>query len=290
MSTPRFVPWSSRALLRALVFGLLVVLAGCAAATAQRAPAAAYDPLESMNRKIFWFNDKFDGYVLKPVATGWDKVVPTPVERSIGNFFSNLRFPVDAGNDLLQVKFKKTGVAIGRFVVNTTIGVAGFFDPASGWGLERSNEDLGQTFGFYGIPPGPYLVLPILGPSDPRDAVGLIGDSFMTVYPWFVPFVYTASSYVVNTVNSRALVLTEVNQAQEASLDFYSAVRDAYFQRRRLLINDGVEMSPKEQNELYFLDESGDSGTVEPGLGGGAAPLGAPLGPSGTGQNKGDSR
>jgi phospholipid-binding lipoprotein MlaA len=243
---------------RGALFVVLLVagtLAGCARSAARGQPTgSAYDPLETVNRKVFWFNDRLDTYVLKPVATGWDYVVPRPAQRSVRNFFANLRFPVVAGNDLLQAKMQKTGVDIARFAVNTTVGVAGFFDPATSWGLDRNDEDLGQTLGYYGCPAGPYLVLPILGPSNPRDTLGLVADSYLAVYPIFVPFVYTASASVVSTVNARALVLGEVSEAQKASVDFYSAVRDAYFQRRQVLINDGAAMSSQEEQELYFLD------------------------------------
>jgi len=250
------------------VFLLALALAGCAGAAARGVTqGGVYDPLEPVNRKVFWFNDKFDQYLLKPVATGWDWLLPGAVERSVRNFFDNLRFPVRATNDLLQVKLEHAAVDLGRFAVNTTVGAAGFFDPATTWGLVRNNEDLGQTLGYYGCPAGPYLVLPIFGPSNPRDAVGLAGDSFIAVYPIFVPFVYTFSATVVDTVNSRALVLTSVEEAKKASLDFYSAVRDAYTQRRQRLINDGSEAPTGNENELYFPDEgepAGAPGVVVP--------------------------
>src|SRR5262249_58556848 len=126
----------------------------------------------------------------------------------------------------------------GRFLVNTTVGVAGFFDPATGWGMEQHNEDFGQTLGYWGVPPGPYLVLPFFGPSDPRDTVGLVADSFSRVYPYFIDFVYTFSASGTDIVNTRSQVLTEVDQAKAASLDYYVAVRNAYEQRRDALVHD----------------------------------------------------
>src|SRR5437879_5361679 len=140
---------------------------------AQGIPAAAEnDPLEGFNRKIFWFNDHLDVYMLEPVAKAWDFVLPRRVETCISNFFWNLHFPIDTLNDALQGKFKHAGSDVGRFLVNTTIGVAGFFDPATSLGLELHWEDFGQTLGWWGVGPGAYLMLPILGPSDLRDEGG----------------------------------------------------------------------------------------------------------------------
>src|SRR5215470_10470772 len=142
-----------------------VLLGGCAAENFR----PDYDPLEPVNRKIFWFNDQVDNYVLEPVATGWDWAIPHVVQRSISNFFANVRFPIDLINNLLQGKLKNSASEVGRFAVNTTVGVLGFFDPATGWGMEAHQEDFGQTLGVWGVPPGAYLVLPIVGPSNPRD-------------------------------------------------------------------------------------------------------------------------
>src|SRR5512140_45443 len=150
-----------------------------------------HDPLEGMNRAVFWFNDQVDDYVIEPAAKGWDKIAPDRVKKSLSNFFQNLRFPIIAGNNLLQGKPIQSASDVGRFVVNTTVGVLGFFDPASDWGLAPHNEDFGQTLGYWGVPPGPYLVLPFVGPSNPRDAVGLAADSFSIVYAYFIPLEYT---------------------------------------------------------------------------------------------------
>ena len=241
----------SRAQLLAFVFALLGL--ACAPAGAADGDQADADPIEGFNRGMFWFNDHVDTYVLVPVATVWDKVMPNRVQRSIGNFFDNLRFPIVTINNLLQAKFKSAGSDVGRFLVNTTVGVAGFFDPASDWGLEKHNEDFGQTLGYWGVPPGPYLVLPILGPSDVRDGAGLVPDGFMAVYPWFVGFVYTISARAVDVVNTRSMYLKQVEEAKAASIDYYSAVRNAYIQRRKSLVNDGV--IPKEESEdLYNVN------------------------------------
>jgi phospholipid-binding lipoprotein MlaA len=224
-----------------------------------RAAAAAdeesnHDPLEGYNRGMFWFNDKVDVYVIEPVATVWDKIMPDPVQRSIRNFFGNLRFPIVAGNALLQAKFKQAASDVGRFAVNTTVGVAGFFDPATGWGLPAHDEDFGQTLGYWGTPPGPYLVLPFLGPSDPRDTVGLVADSFSTVYPFFIAYYYTFGARAIDLVNTRAYYLQQIKEAKAASIDYYSAVRNAYVQRRKRLVNDETGISEKEAEYLYNID------------------------------------
>lgn len=158
-------------------------------------------------------------------------------------------------NDLLQWKPKDAGVDVARFGVNTTVGVLGFFDPATGWGLERHDEDFGQTLGVWGVPSGPYLVLPFLGPSDPRDAGGLAVDSALSVTPWFVDWWILAAARVGETVNTRSLILDEVREAKRSSVDYYSFVRNAYFQRRRALIADTAAPGVENPEELYYIPE-----------------------------------
>ena len=243
---------------RAQSLYLTIALAGlgllCVSSPA-RAVEENHDPLESMNRGIFWFNDQVDTYALVPAATVWDKVLPSRVQRSVANFFNNLRFPIVAGNDLLQAKFIHTASDIGRFAVNTTVGIAGFFDPATDWGLEAHDEDFGQTLGYWGVPAGPYLVIPIFGPSDARDAGGLAVDGFSTVYPWFIDFVYTVGARTVDVINTRSLYLKQVEEAKAASIDYYAAVRNAYVQRRKAQVNDGAGASKEETEDLYTIDK-----------------------------------
>jgi phospholipid-binding lipoprotein MlaA len=215
------------------------------------------DPIEGVNRKIFWFNDRVDVYLLEPVATGWEFVSPKRVRTSISNFFTNLRFPIVAVNNLLQGKVVDSASDVGRFAVNTTVGVLGFFDPATGFGLEQHVEDFGQTLGVWGVPPGPYLVLPILGPSSPRDTVGLAVDYALSVTPFFVDQYILMGVRVLDAVNERSLVLEEVKDAKEAAIDYYTFMRDAYFQRRASLINDG-ETNAELEEELYHPDLDGE--------------------------------
>jgi phospholipid-binding lipoprotein MlaA len=223
------------------------------------ATGADYDPWQRMNRGIFWFNESVDHFLLEPVAKGWDFVTPEPVETSIANFFSNLRFPVVMVNNVLQGKLKPAAIDVGRFMVNSTFGIAGLFDPATIWGLPRHNEDFGQTLGWWGVPPGPYLVLPLLGPSNPRDTSGLPVDYCLSITPLFLSSFWWTGAGVINIVNARALVIEDVQQAREASLDYYVFVRNAYYQRRVALVNDQQEESGHPPtNDLYDINAIND--------------------------------
>jgi phospholipid-binding lipoprotein MlaA len=210
-----------------------------------------YDPLEPFNRKVFWFNDHVDTYVLEPVAKGWNYVLPRRVQTSISNFFWNLHFPIDMVNAALQGKFKDAGSDVGRFLINTTVGVAGFFDPATSLGLEQRWEDFGQTLGWWGICPGPYLVLPILGPSNIRDAGGLAVDTATSITPFFVDSYILLGARTVELVNVRARYLEEIRRSKESALDYYTFIRNAYLQRRAALIRDEEAPAPAAQEDLY---------------------------------------
>jgi phospholipid-binding lipoprotein MlaA len=242
----------TRLLAALLAAGLGTAALPSASALAGDDPPARtdHDPIEGVNRKIFWFNDKVDVYVLEPVATGWAKIAPLRVRNSVANFFTNVRTPIVAVNDLLQGKIVASGSDVGRFAVNTTVGVLGLFDPAARWGLEKHVEDFGQTLGVWGVPPGPYLVLPFLGSSTVRDT----GGYALTVYPFFVDSYILFAPPVVEAVNSRSLVLQEVRDAKQASLDYYSFVRNAYLQRRDALVHDGAEPPQVDEEDLYNPD------------------------------------
>jgi len=228
----------------------LGLLASCAA----HRSSELRDPLQGFNRKIFWFNDRVDTWMLEPVARGYDHVTPDRVQHSVSNFFANLRFPIVTLNDVLQGKLLDGGIDVGRFLVNTTVGVLGFFDPATGWHLPRHDEDFGQTLGVWGVPPGPYLVLPLLGPSSPRDTLGLGVDTATSVQTWFVDWWILGAARVVDTVNARAQALDTVKQIKEASIDYYAAVRNGYAQRRAALVNDEAVPTERTQDELYYPD------------------------------------
>jgi phospholipid-binding lipoprotein MlaA len=214
-----------------------------------------YDPWMGFNRKIFWFNDQLDNYVLAPVATGWHTVTPQPMQDGISNFFSNLRFPVNLVNNLLQGKPIAGAKAIGRFTINTVLGAGGFLDPASEIGLGPQEEDFGQTLGVWGVPPGPYLVLPLLGPSNMRDAPALAVDAAASITPFFIDGWILFGARVVDVVNTRAQFLKAVEDAKAASLDYYTFVRNAYLQRRDALIHDRAERRSPEEIPSYENEE-----------------------------------
>ncbi len=191
------------------------------------------DPLEPVNRAIFVFNDKAYFWVLKPVARGYRAVVPEGARVSVRNFFSNLGTPVRFANNLLQGKVKGAGAELLRFVINSTIGIAGLFDPAgAGFHIEKRNEDLGQTLGRYGLGQGFYIVLPILGPSSARDAVGLAGDAFADPLTYIEDPWAEAGVRAFKSENEVSLSIGDYEDLTESSVDPYAAVRDAYVQYR----------------------------------------------------------
>lgn len=197
-----------------------------------------WDPLEPVNRGVFWFNDKAYRYVLKPVARGF-RVVPKPVRKSGSNFFSNLFTPIRAINSLLQLKLKKTGTELARFGINTTIGIGGLFDPADKYfKLKKHNEDMGQTLGSYGLGHGLYIVIPFLGPSSARDGVGLIGD--LAIDPVNRAFAAedVALGRAVNLVNELSLDNDTYESLTDDSLDPYATIRDAYLQSRKKSVEE----------------------------------------------------
>lgn len=221
---------------------------------------AISDPLETMNRGIFWFNEKCDQWVLEPVAIGWDWVMPDPFQRGIRNFFDNLSAPRRIVNDLLQGKPRKAGNDLGRFAINTAFGMLGFFDPAGEHGFAPADEDFGQTLGVWGSPPGPYLMLPLFGASNPRDAVGLAADTLLTPEFYFIPYYGSYPGAAVRIINTRSLVLEQIRAERASAFDFYAAVRSAYTQYRANQVRDRV-VEPEDQNadeDLYILEDEAE--------------------------------
>ena len=234
---------------------LLVLAIPCGA---RGASTETNDPLQSLNRKTYAFNEGLDKYILRPVARGWDFVAPDIIEDSLRNFDDNIRFPIIAVNDILQWKWRAATEQTGRFVVNTTVGILGFRDVAAGWGLAKQNEDSGQTFGKWGIPAGPYLVLPLFGPSNPRDAIGLLADGALSIYWLAAPLYVTLPYRTVDVVNRRALADEDIESARKAALDFYVFMRNAYRQRRNALIRDVAETGTGAaaiDDNLYDVDD-----------------------------------
>jgi phospholipid-binding lipoprotein MlaA len=214
---------------------------------ADAAEGMDYDPWERFNEKTFWFNfDVLDHYALKPAATVWAKI-PAPARQGLANAFNNLAMPDRLVNDVLQVRYEEAGSEVGRFLLNTTVGVAGFVDVASRVGLEKSDADTGQTLGVYGAGPGPYLVVPLLPPLTVRDGIGYAADSLLDPLSWFVtPFVVDFGRSAAKTVNERAANLKLYQDVEDTSLDLYGAVRNGYLQRRQKSIEDAIRQRDKE--------------------------------------------
>lgn len=207
-------------------------------------PVRDNDPLEGMNRAIFWFNDVVDTVLLRPIAIVYKAVLPTPAQNGVRNAMRNLRAPLDLANQLLQGDLDGAGVVLGRFTINTTVGLGGLIDVAGENGLEYEYESLDQTLAVWGIPEGPYLVLPIMGPSSVRDAVGFAGEVYAdpltnwaqnTDRDWIV---YTRAGLV--GVSTRADVLEPLDDLKRNSVDYYAAMRALYRQRRDGMIRDGA--------------------------------------------------
>ncbi len=198
------------------------------------------DPWEPFNDRMFRFNKNvLDRFIVKPAGTAWNAVMPNAVQRGIRNVFENAAVVRRLVNNLLQAKFGGAGREVARFTINSTIGVAGLFDVAKdGFGIQQSDEDTGQTFGVWGMGPGPYLVLPFLPPLDVRDGIGYAFDIAMTPYTYFIPWYATIGIDATYIVNERALNLDRYQQVEETVIDLYSAVRDGYLQRREAAIKE----------------------------------------------------
>lgn len=196
------------------------------------------DPWEGWNRKVFAFNETLDAYVAKPVAKGYKAVVPKFIRRGVGNFFSNLGEVPTAANDLLQAKPGDAATATGRFLINSTIGVFGLIDVASMLDIEEHREDFGQTLAVWGVESGPYLVLPVFGPSNVRDGVSLYPDYLMD--PLTYADLSTEESYGVSALKLVHIRHKLLDSEEIVQGDKYSFIRDIYLQNRIYQINDGV--------------------------------------------------
>jgi len=228
----------------------LFLLAGCAT-TGTGTPG---DPWEGANRKVYAFNDAIDRAALKPVAKKYEAAVPKTIRTSITNFFSNLDTPITIANQLLQGKFKAAGQDTLRFAMNTTLGIGGLFDPASDANLPRHDEDLGQTLGRWGVPPGPYVMLPFLGPSHLRDVPSQVFNRFLEPFYWYNYGNERWFSLALSLVDKRARLLP-LDATLERAYDPYGFIRDAYSQRRLFQVYDGnVPEELLQQGEDDFGD------------------------------------
>lgn len=198
-----------------------------------------FDPLSGYNRSVTRFNDKFYDWVVYPVAEGYNFVVPEPSRTAMSRFFKNLFFPLRFVNNFLQLKFKGAAVETARFLVNTTVGLVGFFDPATSWlHLDPYPEDFGQTLGFYGVGSGFHIVLPFLGPSNLRDFVGLFPDAYSVPIPYFSNTGTAIGIESYRRLNVASLRLGEYESLRRDALDLYTFLRDAYESNRKALIEE----------------------------------------------------
>lgn len=221
-----------------IVAGL--ILGGCAAAPAKNAS----DPFEPLNRSVYQFNDALDRTVAKPVAKGYDAVMPEPGKIMVSNFFSNLDDILVTLNDLLQFKLVQATSDFGRLLINSSVGVLGLVDVASQTGFEKHDEDFGQTLGYWGINSGPYLVLPVLGPSTVRDGIGFYVDTRPSQMRRVSHMRTRNQLYLTRAINRRAQLLEQEKVLDTAVIDRYEFIRDAYLQRRESLVYDGNPPRP----------------------------------------------
>lgn len=242
-----------------LLPALSLALTGCATTGA----TDPRDPLEPLNRAVFEFNEVADKAIAKPVATAYVNVVPVPARMMVGNFFSNLEDVVITFNDLMQFKFTQAASDATRVFVNSTVGILGLVDVAS-QRLEKHNEDFGQTLGYWGLSTGPYLMLPLIGPSNLRDGVGLYADSFQSPLYQMQHMRTRNQLYAAKLVNRRGELLEQEKLLGDATIDRYTFIRDAYLNRRQSLVYDGNPPHVKDEDEDYGEDEAPETQAAQP--------------------------
>lgn len=240
-------------------------LGGCATAPSDSAAKAEFeqanDPLEPLNRAVFAVNMQLDKMLLRPAGIVYRGVLPKPVQTGVNNFLSNLRAPVVFANDVLQGDIDRAGNTAGRFAINTTVGVLGVWDAAAHFGIQGHSEDFGQTFGTWGIGEGFYLVLPLLGPSNPRDGIGLLAEYFVDPFNIWArdqdkDGLILARSLVTG-VDFRARNLKTLDELERTSLDYYAAIRSLYRQRRADEIRNGKSTSDQPAPGVSDAPEKG---------------------------------
>ncbi len=242
-----------------LVCNLSLALGGCACLNTPEPEKETIDPYESVNRTVFKFNQKADKFVIKPVATAYNKTLPETIQSRVSNFFDNLRDITTSANDLLQGKFGQFAHDASRFMINSTVGILGTFDPATHLGLEKHKEDFGQTLAVWGYENSAYIVLPILGSSTVRDTAGLAVDfNALSIWPLIESDKVKYGLTGLDLLDIRAQQLKNENVIKSLAVDEYIFMRDAYLQRRQYLISDGkvTETLPEESETK---ESSGDA-------------------------------
>ena len=254
---------TSRALLYAM-FGAALLSAGCATrptddSTAAEAYDEANDPFEPMNRAILEFNLALDRFILKPIAYVYKEALPAEAQKSVHNFLDNMHAPVSFANDLLQGQPGRAGTIAARFAINTLIGFGGLFDVAHELGFQIHDEDFGQTLGVWGAEEGPYLMLPLFGPSNPRDGIGMLVDIFLDPFTYIFRMADIEwAGYArlgLRGIDTRARHYDEFNELQRNSLDFYATLRSLYRQRRIDEINNGIPTAIEPGPRLTVVPE-----------------------------------
>jgi len=239
---PRWL-WFGRNSVQVAIVAILALLAGSGCAT-KAVNDPVYDPLEPVNRGIYAFNSKLDSWLIKPAAKGYNAVTPAPVKSGITNFFNNLDDVNVIVNDVLQGKFRQAGSDLARFAINSTVGVLGFIDVGTRIGLPKHYETFGQTFGKWGIGEGPFVMLPLFGPSNLRAAVGRVPGSY-TTYPRYIDDTATlVGTQGLEIVAFRAGLLASDELLGQAALDPYVFLRDFWSRRHRLQTADGNQQAP----------------------------------------------
>lgn len=237
-------------------------------ATPTTSVTADPDPWEPMNRGIFAFNETVDRYALEPVATAWDFVVPGFAQTGLRNFFDNLRIPTIFVNDLLQGKPDAAAFDVLRLLYNSVFGLGGFIDIATMVEIPKSDEDFGQTLGVWGVPSGPYLMVPLLGPYTIRSGAGQVVEATATSYAYFSPFWTQVANFNglqnlgasvgtrgLELLNLRAIYLEEIEASRKDAFDYYVFIRNAYLQNRRAKVLDQTDAPAEGGEELYYIDE-----------------------------------
>jgi phospholipid-binding lipoprotein MlaA len=243
----------------ALLALLVLTLGACATPPSDPAARAEFDetndPFEPLNRKIFSFNQFFDRILFRPIAVTYDAAVPEMARDTIRHFLDNLSEPVVFGNDMLQGEFKRANETAGRFLMNSTFGVGGLMDVATKAGLEKQTGDFGQTLYYWGVPDGPYLVLPILGPSNPRDGIGIGVDGYADPYPHVISGATMTNAeygrYAVNGIDERARNIQTLDELQRNAIDFYSQLRSLFRQHRASELRHGEPAPLPDLDTLY---------------------------------------
>jgi len=252
---------------RALAIAALCLLLGSQTGCLFGASAERPDPYERLNRPVFGFNNQLDRFVLEPAATGWIWISPKGFRVALDKFFRNLRFPIRFLANLGQARVRRSGSEVARFVANTTVGLLGFFDPATHWGWGLYKDDFGLMFGRWGVPAGPYWMLPFFGPSNPRDAAGLALE-FPLRMLLQLPLSVQVAATATNSINSRAIAAPSYDTAREAALDLYVFVRDSAIQQRRALVREEgfLDFQPQGAEADDFYDVPDDLYELEEDL------------------------